>query len=329
MGGRSLPDTDSLAVVIPAFKGEFLERALASLTEQTDLNFRIYVGDDASPDDLESIIKRWSSKLRLHYTRFPENLGQYNLVRQWTRCIEMCDEPWVWLFSDDDEADPGCVESWRAAQRLRPKADLFHFDVVQIDGASRVQQVFPEFPELLTITRFLEARFERKIASFAPEYIFRRAAWNRVGGFEIFPLAWCSDDATWIKIAARSGIHSVSGPKVRWRLSGSNITTSSNRHARLKAQAATAYLNWVRRQLDQGAFGTRPEESLELKRLSVLWLHGHIQSQATGVHRVLASWDSIVSASGWRGQWAGALFRHLYWEFHKSHKRFATKHKLD
>ena len=104
-----------LAIVIPAYKAEFLEEALASLEAQTDRRFRVYVGDDASPGALEVICDRHRQQLDLSYHRFAENRGRDYLVDQWHRCIGLSSEPWIWLFSDDDVMEPGCVAAFYAA----------------------------------------------------------------------------------------------------------------------------------------------------------------------------------------------------------------------
>lgn len=43
---------DRLAVIIHAYKCEFLAEILTSLSEQTVQRFNVYIGDDASPFNL-------------------------------------------------------------------------------------------------------------------------------------------------------------------------------------------------------------------------------------------------------------------------------------
>jgi len=62
----SVPMSD-LAFVIPAYRGRFLRGALSSLAEQTDQRFCVYIGDDASPDNLEQIIEPFQDRLNLRY----------------------------------------------------------------------------------------------------------------------------------------------------------------------------------------------------------------------------------------------------------------------
>lgn len=237
-----------LAIVIPAYKARFLEEALGSIAAQDDGGFLVYVGDDASPEDLASVCRRWEGRLPLRYCRFERNLGGRDLVAQWERCIALSSEPWIWLFSDDDVMESRCVSAWRAAAAANPQAALFHFDVLRIDARSRPLCSEPAFPARLTARRFLLQRLLFRISSYAPDYVFSREAYEAVGGIEPFPLAWGSDDATWIKLAARSGgIHSIPDARVHWRLSGSNISSrgGDTDHAAAKLEACVQFLEWM------------------------------------------------------------------------------------
>ena len=234
-----------LGIVIPAYKLRFLDRALESLANQTDQNFRVYIGNDASPEDLEGACDRWRDKLDLHYKNFTENLGKRDLVAQWNRCIALAREEWIWLFSDDDEAEANCVSAWRSTLERNPSSKLFHFDVVQIDSESRVTREAAVFPETLTARRFLLARFRSELSSYAPDYIFNRSALERSGGFQSFPLAWCSDDAAWATLSDLTPIQAIRGAKVRWRLSDLNISSVHPELGASKVAACLEYLSWL------------------------------------------------------------------------------------
>jgi glycosyltransferase involved in cell wall biosynthesis len=49
---------NKLAIIIPAYKITFLDEALNSIANQTCLDFTVYIGDDASPHNIESIVKK-------------------------------------------------------------------------------------------------------------------------------------------------------------------------------------------------------------------------------------------------------------------------------
>ena len=99
----------SLAIILPAYKGRFLSETLDSVAAQTCRDFVLYIGDDASPDALQEIVRPYESRLPLVYHRFDRNLGRTDLAGHWERCIALSDEPLVWLFSDDDLMPPDGV----------------------------------------------------------------------------------------------------------------------------------------------------------------------------------------------------------------------------
>ena len=54
---KSSAANQALAIIVPAYKGDFLAKALATLTQQTDQRFNLYVCDDASLDKIEAITR--------------------------------------------------------------------------------------------------------------------------------------------------------------------------------------------------------------------------------------------------------------------------------
>ena len=76
-----------LAIVIPYFKINFFEKTLASLAQQTDKRFHVYIGDDASPNAPDELLKKYEGQFNYTYKRFNDNLGGISLVKQWERCI--------------------------------------------------------------------------------------------------------------------------------------------------------------------------------------------------------------------------------------------------
>ena len=63
-----------VAVIIPAYKSRFLQQTLDSMVVQTNQDFTVYIGDDASPHDLKNIVSLYQGKLDIVYHRFEINL---------------------------------------------------------------------------------------------------------------------------------------------------------------------------------------------------------------------------------------------------------------
>jgi glycosyltransferase involved in cell wall biosynthesis len=94
-----------LAIVIPAYKSLYFRETLRSISIQDQKDFTLYIGDDASPDDLLSIVNEFQSCIPIIYKRFESNLGGTDLVGHWERCIDMVvnGEKWIWLQSVKDK----------------------------------------------------------------------------------------------------------------------------------------------------------------------------------------------------------------------------------
>jgi len=238
----------NLAIIIPAYKAAFLDKALASIAGQTCKDFTLYVGDDASPHDLYSIVAQYENKVDIVYHRFEENIGGKDLVAQWERCIALSQsEEWLWLFSDDDEMERGCVEAFYKEIGTGVYYDLYHFNVNRIDENSRILNTTPAFPAVLPAESFLRKKLSGKITSYVCEYIFSRKAYYNAGGFQKFDMAWNSDDATWVTLSLAKGIKTIGNAMVNWRSSGINITSNeSDIHiVARKLQSNVEYSKWV------------------------------------------------------------------------------------
>lgn len=59
--------------------------------------------------------------------------------------------------------------------------------------------------------RLLLDKLQGKIDSAAVEYVFSREIWQSAGGFVHFPMAWCSDDATWAALPVMRGCYFFAG----------------------------------------------------------------------------------------------------------------------
>ncbi|MEQ1858115.1 MAG: glycosyltransferase family A protein, partial [Longimicrobiales bacterium] len=236
-----------LAIVIPAYKPDFFRAALASVADQTDRRFRVYVGDDAGPPEIAGVCaEAAASGLDLVYHRFEENLGGRSLTAHWNRCVALSNEPWVWLFSDDDVMGPDCVAAVLDEIATGKTTEVLRFDTEVIDRRGGTLEVNPAHPEVETGTDFIYSRLRGERNSYVVEYVFRRAAFDRAGGFPDFPVAWCSDDVAWYSFSGGGGIRTLRRGLVRWRASGVNITDAKRRNQREKLDAGARFLRFVR-----------------------------------------------------------------------------------
>lgn len=238
-----------LAIVIPAYKTDFIEDVFRAITNQTNTSFILYVFDDASPYEIKFIFDKYFANCSFaRYHRFEENLGGKDLVGQWNRCIaNTTDEEWIWMFSDDDVMEPSCVadffnnfESISAHDVVR-----FHWDMIDSDG--KIIKRNSKYPEIIDSLTFFESLLCGKLDARLPEFIFRRSKLEEIGGFVNFDLGWRSDNASVIATAFPRGIFSINSSKVFWRQGRTNITCLDDvKIVKRKITSTLEYCNWIK-----------------------------------------------------------------------------------
>lgn len=244
-------ENETLAIVIPAYKRDFLAETLQSLVNQTNQHFHVYIGDDHSPYHLKEVVEPFAQLLPITYVCFPENLGGTDLVAQWKRCLKLLNgEKYFCFFSDDDLMEPHCVEAFYQALEEGKQHHVFHFDIDIIDESGKLLHSCKEYPEELSSSRFFEELYTYRIDARMPEFIFETEHFYRCGGFVEFDLAFRSDNATVMACAAEKGIHTLAAPqaKVRWRDSGQNVSSCRNERYEIryrKAVATMQFFSWV------------------------------------------------------------------------------------
>lgn len=240
--------THRLAIIIPAYKATFLPAALDSIAAQTCKDFTLYIGDDCSPEPIGDIVEQYRDKIELVYLRFDNNLGGKDLVAQWERCIAMSkDEPYIWLFSDDDVMEPNCVEILlKQVDETKGSYDLYHFDSYRIDEEGNFELLRNPYPAVLSSYDFYKGKMSGIYDSFVVENVFSRQIYKQSDGFKNFDLAWGSDIATWCIFSHENGICRIPGALIGWRRSSRNITPDKSKAiAERKLIADCEFLCWA------------------------------------------------------------------------------------
>lgn len=240
--------TNSLAIIIPAYKSTFLDAALDSIAAQTCKDFTVYIGDDNSPNHLEEIVERYKDKMQLVYKKFDTNVGGKDLVAQWKRCVEMAQsEKWLWLFSDDDVMEPRCVEEFYQTVKEHQNVGLVHFNLLKLENSTGKLYDLPKFPEYCPAKMYLDEKVRGHFISMVVEFVTRRDVYEKTGGFQNFNMAWGSDFCSWVKFShAAGGIWTCPTAKVHWRESNENISPdTSNKTVYRKMNSVIKYVKWL------------------------------------------------------------------------------------
>jgi glycosyltransferase involved in cell wall biosynthesis len=234
--GLLMHTNPTLAIVIPAYKSQYLAKTLDSLVQQTNKDFTVYIGNDAGEEGIADIVNRYIGSLNITYALFGENLGQASLVKQWERCIGLIkEERWLWLLPDDDYADRQCVELFYR-QLEQDDFDLFRFNVKFVRGNGEVFKTNAAVPPVQTAWDSLMEKLSFVRPSTVAEFIFSRKKFEQTR-FKDIPLAWGTDDLLWYELGRDKGIYGTNDAVVYLRQSGLNI---SNNYTSLGLQKIAA-----------------------------------------------------------------------------------------
>ena len=264
----------TVSFVLPAYKRAFLKEAISSILAQTRRDFELVVVDDASPENLNEIVDGFSDS-RLSYFCNSGNIGGENLVAAWNKALEYAHGEWCVLASDDDVYAPTFLEEMVRLAERHPDVDLVRSRVKIIDGKGSVVGLSPANPEVESAIGLMYDRAARAVDTFVPEFMFRRARLDEIGGFVPFPKAWYSDEATWA-LMAENGCANSNIPLFSFRFSGINISTSYDRVSDL-VDAGCRYYEWAKSYLRRA----RPKDDVE--RWLLRETEKHLENRVLGL----------------------------------------------
>lgn len=254
-----------LAIIIPAYKEEYLEKAINSICTQTNKNFNLYVADDFGPSSIKKVCDTFKNEINLIYHRFEQNLGNKDLVAQWERCVNLIgEEKWIWLFSDDDLADKDCVEKfYNTLEITNSFYDVYRFNTSIIDSNDNFIAQAEFSPEVENPMSLALNILKWKRGNSMPDHIFKKKKYIELGGFINFIQAQASDWATSINFAYPKGLYTISGPKVNWRRSGKNISSTAAKNRSSLIFGHLQFISWVNlkfKEIDEIRYNIRLNE---------------------------------------------------------------------
>lgn len=216
------------SVVIPCYKQAlFLPEAVASVIAQTYPDWELIIVDDGSPDDTAVVAQRLIET-------YPER--RIRLLRQANRGlaearnagIAVARAPYILPLDADDAIAPEMLAQTIAALEARPAVGFVYTDVQRFGAERNILRTLPYSRDRL--------RFE---CLMMPATLFRRAAWEQVGGFRTFGAAQGYEDWDfWIGLAEAGweGWH-IAQPLLYYRRSGGSMLSQARRHdLELRAQ---------------------------------------------------------------------------------------------
>ena len=220
----------TLAIVVPYFKLPFFEATLKSLANQTDKRFKVYIGDDASPENPSVLLENYKPQLDFNYQQFDNNLGSVSLVKQWERCMTMVqEEEWIMILCDDDVLGENVVAEFYASvnEVSQQNINVIRYATQVINQYSEVISGIYQHPKLEKSIAFLFRKINGGTRSSLSEFVFRKSVLQEIK-FKDLPLAWYSDYLAVLECTFFEYIYTINNALVFFRLSEINITSKKD-----------------------------------------------------------------------------------------------------
>lgn len=218
-----------LAIVIPYYKIDFFEETLKSLAVQTDKNFALYIGNDASTHDPLPLINKYFPDGKYQYFEYRENLGGKNLAMQWERILDNINEEWFQILGDDDMVSANFAEEFyqNLPELNQKKCNVVKFSQCWIDERGTQTRNYTNYPKRISVAENFRYKFVEGHRSSLSEHVFRTSAYKKYR-FQKFPLAWHSDDYAVLQFSGKSDIYFIDKAKVLVRVSDKSISGSNH-----------------------------------------------------------------------------------------------------
>ena len=231
----------TFSFIMPAYKAKFLHKAIDSILKQTFRDFELVIINDASPEQIETIVRQFPNK-RIRYEENKTNIGGKDLVANWNHCIQFAKNDYIILATDDDMFEPDFLKSAVSMIEKYPSVDLIRSGVKKIDEQEKILDI--EFPlkEYMTCQEFTLFWAKGGTISCVSNYIYRKTALK--DGFISFPHAHLSDDATAL-LLSRNGVACMPENNMNFRVSTINLSNQSNYKLALEQLHATElFMTW-------------------------------------------------------------------------------------
>ena len=289
------------SITIPAYKKRFLHKAIESCLTQTYKDFELIIVDDASPEDLKSVIANFQDE-RIRYYRNEKNCGAERVTDNWNKCLSYAEGEYIICMGDDDILKNNCLEEYDKLIRLYPKLDVYHAWTELIDENGEVVGMQEPRPIYESALSMLYNRFRFDRLQYIGDWLFNVQNLKQNGGFYYLPFAWGSDDMTAFVTAKNNGIANSQIPLFQYRVS--TLTISSGGHDEQKILALRQMDKDLMKMLGELKISNYTDE-IYIKLLKP-YIHRYIQNRIYGhlINYFKLQWNFykfIRSCNMWTG----------------------------
>lgn len=243
-------DHPLFSVTVPAYKAHFLGECIDSILAQTYRSFELIIVNDASPQDLDSIIGSYDDP-RIKYYKNKVGFGAEHVVGNWNKCLEYATGDYIVCMGDDDRLLPNCLEDYVRLIEKHPNLNVYHALTEIIDEHSSFSAIQEMRPEREGLYSMIYGRLFGNRIQYIGDWLFRTSWLKSNGGYVDVPMAWGSDDLTAYKAAEGEGVANSQTPMFQYRENSHTISKNGNTLAKYKSMLSTYH--HIKKLLDKEA----------------------------------------------------------------------------
>ena len=224
-----------VSITVPAYKAQYLAECIDSILAQTYKNFELIIVNDASPQDIDSIVSKYGDP-RILYYKNKVGFGAEHVVGNWNKCLEYTTGDYIICMGDDDKLLPNCLEEYVKLIEQYPSLNLYHGMTLMINENSNITRVQPPRPIYESMFSIMYYRWFNDRPQYIGDWLFKTDALKAMGGFVDLPYAWESDDCSAYVASKDKGCANTQTPVFLYRINSQTISSkTTNTKDKLKA----------------------------------------------------------------------------------------------
>lgn len=239
----TLKNNITFSIIIPAYKRLYLQECIKSVLTQTYENFEVIIVNDASPEDLYSVVCEFNDP-HIRYYLNPKNCGAINVVDNWNIGLVHATCDYVICMGDDDKLLPNCLEEYVRLIEKYPGVGLLHAWTEIINEHSESVELTAHRCEFESVYSLMWHRWNCYALQFIGDFCFRLEWLRSKGGFYKLPLAWGSDNISALIGASENGIANTQVVTFQYRRNSQSISSTGN--VEMKIKALLIEMDWCR-----------------------------------------------------------------------------------
>jgi glycosyltransferase involved in cell wall biosynthesis len=203
--------------------GKYLEESIDSVLNQTYQNFELIIVDDASNDDTQKILKKYTKNPKIKIIKNDKNLG---FVRSAIKAIKYAKGEYIMRVDADDYLDENALFIMTNILDKHPEFGMVYPDYFEIDEKGNIIDYFRKnkIGEEITLL---------DLPANGACTLMRLSCYNAIGGYRQ-DIRMQDKYDLWLKFLQKFKPYNVNLPLFYYRRHGGNISNNTNRLLRTR-----------------------------------------------------------------------------------------------